>query len=199
MPAKSELGELFPILSSWGRLPDLKYRLTLKGKKNGVQASGRADIPLGIIEYDASISSCRISDAILKAMKKKREDSANLQPPKLKKFTPTVEFYDGDIIRKELNVTKVPRQFRYLGTTRYGTVKCRTYNQSEEQWKQLKAEAERQERRKDDVMLENEQIMREHEEKVRAILSKGISGEQIEAELQKYVLLIERSRSRLPK
>ena len=198
-PAKRELGELFSILSGWGRLPDLKYRLTLKSKKKGVQVNGGADISLGIIEYGASISSGRISDAILKLMQKKREESANIRPPKLKKFTPTVVFYDGDIIRKEVKVTKVPRQFKHLGTKYHGTVKQTTYNQAEEQWKRLKAEAERQERRKEDVMRENEQIIREHEEKVRAILSKGIAGEQIEAELQKYVLLIERSRSRLSK
>ena len=40
--------------------------------------------------------------------------------------------------------------------------------------------------------------MRAHEEKVREILSKSISGEEIESELKKYVLLIERSRSKIP-
>lgn len=199
MPAKRELGELFSILSGWGRLPDLKYRLTLKSKMKGVQVNGVADISLGIIAYGASISSGMICDAILKLMQKKREESANIRPPKLKKFTPTVVFYDGDIIRKEIKVTKVPRQFKHLGTKRYGTVKSTTYDQAEEQWKRLKAEAERQERRKEEILRENAQSMREHEEKVRAILNKGISGEQIEAEVQKYVLLIERSRSRLSK
>ena len=198
-PAKRELGELFSILSGWGCLPDLKYRLTLKCKKKGVQANCGADISLGIIEYCASISSDRIRDAILKPMKKRREESANIKPPKLKKFTPTVVFYDGEIIRKELKVTKVPRHFKHLGTKRYGTVKLTTYNQAEEQWKQLKAEAERQERKKDEILRENAQIMREHEEKVRAILGKGFSGEQIEAEAQKYVLFVERSRSRISK
>lgn len=46
-------------------------------------------------------------------------------------------------------------------------------------------------------MRENEQIMRDHEAKVRAILGKVISGAEIEAELGKYQLLIERSRSKL--
>ena len=164
-----------------------------------MQANGGVDISLGIIEYSASISSSRIRDAILKSMQKRREESANIQPPKLKKFTPTVVFYDGDIIRKETKVTRVPRQFKHLGTKYHGTVKQTTYNQAEEQWKRLKAEAERQERKKEEILRENAQLMREHEDKVRAILSRGISGEQIEAEVQKYVLLIERSRSRLPK
>ena len=196
-PAKKELGELFAILSNWGRLPNLKYRLTLKSSKNGVLVKGGKEIPLGIIEYTAAISSDRIRDAILKPLQKKRESSADIKPPKLKKYTPTVVFYDGDIIRKEMRVTKVPRTFKHLGTKHYGTVKSRTYEQAEEQWRQLKEEAERQERRKEEILHENAQIMREHEEKVREILSKGISGEQIEAEAQKYLLFIERSRSRL--
>jgi hypothetical protein len=33
---------------------------------------------------------------------------------------------------------------------------------------------------------------------MRAILNKPISGEEIESELKKYVLLIERSRSKIP-
>lgn len=198
VPAKKELGELFAILSRWGRLPNLKYRLTLKSSKNGVLVKGGKEIPLGIIEYAAAISSDRIRDAILKPLQKKRELAANIKPPKLKKFTPTVVFYDGDIIRKELKVTKVPRTFKHLGTKVNGTVKSRTYEQAEEQWQQLKEEAERQERRKEEIIQENAQAMREHEEKIREILSKGISGEQIEAEAQKYLLLIERSRSCLP-
>lgn len=62
----------------------------------------------------------------------------------------------------------------------------------------LKEEAERQERMRDEVLRENAQLMREHEDKVRAILSKGISGEQIEAEAKQYVLFVERSRTKLP-
>ena len=46
-------------------------------------------------------------------------------------------------------------------------------------------------------MRENAEIMRAHEGKIKDILSKGISGAEIEAEVCKYVLLIERSRSRL--
>jgi len=199
VPAKKELGELFAILSKWGQLPNLKYRLTLKSSKNGVLVKNGKEIHLGIIEYASSISSEKIRDAILKLLQRDREKAANIKPPKLKKFTPTVVLYDGDIIRKEMKVTKVPRTFKHLGTTHYSTVKLKTYNQAEEQWMRLKAEAERQERKMEEVRQENVQIMREHEDNVRAILSKGISGEQIEAEVQKYVLLIDRSRSRLPK
>ena len=181
-PAKIELGELHSILSNWGRLPNLKYRLTLKSGKNGVPVKGGKEIQLGIIEYDTTIPSDKIRDAVLTPMQKQREKAADIKPPKLKKFTPTVVFYDGNIISQEMRVTKVPRNW------------CK-----DNRWGRLRDEAERQERMKNKVLRENDRIMREYEENVRKILNKGISGEQIEAELQKYVLLIERSRSRLPK
>ena len=38
--------------------------------------------------------------------------------------------------------------------------------------------------------------MQEYESKVREMLDKGISGEEIEAEARKYVLLVERCRSK---
>ena len=196
-PAKTELKELYAIMSKWICLPDLKYRLTLKSAKDGKTTKGGREISLGIIAYGESISSERIRDAILKVMQKNRDKSANIKPPKLKKFRPTVVFYDGNIIRSEMNVTKVPREFKHLGTKTYGTVKARTYQQAEEQWKRLKEEAERQEQKKEEVMRENAEIMREHEERVRDILNKGISGAAIEAELEKYVLYIERSKSKL--
>lgn len=181
-PAKIELGELYSILSNWGCLPNLKFRLTLKSCKNGVLVKGGKEIHLGIVEYDTAISSEIIRDAILKPMQKQRERAADIKPPKLQKFTPTVVFYDGNMIFQEMRVTKVPRN------------SC-----GDRRWERLREEAERQERMKDKVLRENAQIMREYEDNIRKVLSKGISGEQIEAELQKYVLLIERSRSRLPK
>lgn len=195
-PAKRELGELYSILSDWGLLPDLKYRLTLKADKS--RGAAEKEISLGVVEYGASISPEKIRDALLKPLQKRRGKSADIKPPKIKKFTPTVVLYDGDIIRKELKVTKVPRVFKHLGTKTYGTVKNRTYEQAETQWKDLYEEALRQERKKEEVLQENARMMREHEEKVRAILNKGITGKEIEAEASKYVLFIERSRSRLP-
>ena len=66
-------------------------------------------------------------------------------------------------------------------------------------WEKLKEEAEKQERKLQEVRRENERLMQAYESKVREILSKEIRGEEIEAEARTYVLLIERSRSKLPK
>jgi translation initiation factor 2 beta subunit (eIF-2beta)/eIF-5 len=153
---------------------------------------------LGIIDYKDSISKSEICDAVLKPIQKRRERSVNIKPPKLKKYIPTVVLYDGDIIRKEMRVTKVPRTFRHLGTKNYGTVRRDAYSLAEEKWMELRDEAERQARKLDEVLAQNAQMMREYENEVRAILNKPISGEEIESELKKYVLLIERSRSKIP-
>ncbi len=194
VPSKVELKGLLPILASLGRVPENKFRLTLK------PTNGGKDIPIGIIEYGETVSAMKIRDALLPMMKARRERAANLPKPKLKKFTPTVVLYDGSIISSGLGgVTKVPRTFKHLGTKHQGTVKAATYMQAEERWKKLKAEAERQEREKEQVLRENQQRMQEYESKIRAILNQEIRGEDIENEAQKYVLLIERSRSRLPK
>ena len=63
----------------------------------------------------------------------------------------------------------------------------------------MKEEAEKQERKLQEVRRENERLMQAYESKVREILSKEFRGEEIEAEARKYVLSIERSRSKLPK
>ena len=190
-PSKKELGELYAILSKWDRLPTLRYRLTLKSSKNGSPVKCVKEIPLGIIKYAETISSDSIRDAVLKPLQEKREMSANIKPPKLKKFKPTVVLYDGDITRKEMTVTKVPRTFKHHGAS------TSKYNYALEQWQRLKREAELQQQKQDEVVRENARRMQEYNDKVRAILSKGITGEEIEAEVQKYVLLIERSRSRV--
>ena len=139
MPAKVELKELYDVLSRWNRLPDLKYRLTLKPTTKSSDG-----ISVGIIKYGACVDPAMMRDPVLKIMRQRQNRTVDIKPPKLEKFTPTVVFYDGDIIRKELKVTKVPRTFKHLGTKRYGTVKIATYNQAEQQWQALKAEAERQ-------------------------------------------------------
>ena len=194
VPSKVELKGLLPVLASWGKIPENKFRLTLKSTHGG------RDVPIGIIEYGESVSAMKIRDALLPTMKARREHAANLPKPKLKKFKPTVVFYDGSIIRSELGgVTKVPRKFKHLGTKHQGSVKSATYIQAEERWKKLKAEAERQERERESVLQANRQLMQEYETNIRAILNREIRGEDIEAEVQKYILLVERSRSNLPR
>jgi hypothetical protein len=174
-----------------GIMPDLKFRLTLKPKDGG-----NATV-MGIIGYSESMSRDKIREFLVKAISARRVKSVNIKEPRFKKFTPTVVFYDGDIIRKEMRVTKVPRTFTHLGTKYYGTVKASTYYQAEKQWVELKNEAERQERKQREVRENNDRLMQEYNDKVKTIISKPITGEEIEAECAKYILVIERSRSRL--
>ena len=190
-PAKKELGELYSLLSWIGMMPDLKFRLTLKPKVGG------GSTVMGIIGYNETMSRDKIRDVVVKSIQAKREKSINIKPPRLKKFTPTVVLYDGDIIRKEIRVTKVPRTFKHLGTKHHGYVKSSTYSQAENQWMELKNEAERQESKLRSILENNERAMQEYRNKIEAIIGKMITGEEIEAAAGQYILLIERSRSRL--
>ena len=190
-PAKKELGELYSLLSGMGMMPDLKVRLTLKSKVGGDSTV------MGIIGYNETMSRDKIRDVVVKSIQAKREKSINIKPPRLKKFTPTVVLYDGDIIRKEMRVTKVPRTFKHLGSKHHGYVKSSTYSQAENQWAELKNEAERQESKLRSILENNERAMQEYRNKIEAIIGKMITGEEIEAAAGQYILLIERSRSRL--
>ena len=190
-PAKKELGELYSLLSGMGMMPDLKFRLTLKSKVGGDSTV------MGIIGYNETMSRDKIRDVVVKSIQAKREKSINIKPPRLKKFTPTVVLYDGDIIRKEMRVTKVPRTFKHLGSKHHGYVKSSTYSQAKNQWMELKNEAERQESKLRSILENNERAMQEYRNKIEAIIGKMITGEEIEAAAGQYILLIERSRSRL--
>ena len=181
IPAKDELHELFDVLSGWKRLPDLKYRLTLKPVGKSRTANGGKAIPLGVIGYAESLSMRQIRDAIEKALQEHRERTADIKRPKLKSFTPTVVFYDGDVVRKEMKLTKVPRRGGY----------------SDGEGRRLRDEAERQERKLLRIQQENEELMYQYENKIRSLRAERFDDAQIEAEARKYVLLVERSRSRL--
>ena len=196
-PVNTELKGLYPILKSWRRIPEYKLRISLK------PLNGGKSIPMGIIDYGAPVTAWKIRDALLPVLRARREESIDLPKPRLKTFTPTVVFYDGDTVRTGFKgVKQIPRDFKFHGTT---VNDYRGYHGSEiehrarERWRKFADEASRQERKLQEVRRENERLMQEYESKVREILSKEIRGEEIEAEARKYVLLIERSRSKLPK
>ena len=67
-------------------------------------------------------------------------------------------------------------------------------------WEELKQEAERQERKADDVEASNFAAIQEYKRKLDE-LSRNITvtEREILAELQRYSLYVERSRTRLPK
>ena len=178
-PANTELKGLYSILKSWGRIPEYKLRISLK------PLNGGKSIPMGIIDYGAPVTAWKIRDALLPVLRARREESIDLPKPRLKTFKPNVVFYGGDTVRTGFGgITQVPRTF---------------VNTNLDRWLKLNNEAQRQERKLQEVRRENERLMQEYESKVREILSKEIRGEEIEAEARKYVLLIERSRSKLPK
>ncbi len=197
-PMGDELGELDVAMETLQiQMPDVRYRLSLKSRTGG------EDIPLGIIQgWDRfSLRRAReeVKDAI--AERQSRTRSASLSKPKLKKFKPTVVFYDGDIIKKGVDgVTRVPKTFKYLGTERYddyihvSDIKRR----AREKWKLMRDEAEWQERRVIEVNAENQAAMEAYKrqcEEARGNVS--VSDKDIDEELKKYVLLIERSRTKV--
>lgn len=178
VPGRAELGGLWSVLSNWGNMPRQKYRLSLK------PVAGGRNLSLGIIGYTDSVSMDKVREQLLANLQSKRDKSANIKPPRFKRFKPTVVFCDAGHIEKRLDgVIEVARKYN-------SSMDSRT-------WGRLHDEAERQERKQMEVQRENQRLQAEYESKVSAILNKGIKGEELEAEARKYVLLIERSRSKL--
>lgn len=192
-PMSTELKELQPVLAAVRRMPTQRLRLSLQERASGNK------IPLGIYEYNQAAPREKIKNEMVRLVGERRAKALNITPPKLKKFVPTVEFYTGDIIRKEHGRTLVPRTFTHLGTKQNGYVKEETVSWAERQWRDYKEEAERQERRVAEVERENAERMRAYEAKLREISGRPITGEEIEKECGKFQLLVERSRSKLEK
>ena len=197
-PMGDELGELDVAMETLQiQTPDVRYRLSLK-PRNGGEA-----ISLGIIQGRDRLSLRRTREEVKGEIveRQARTRLASLRKPKLKKFKQTVVFYDGDIIKKGIDgVTRIPRTFKYLGTSRYddyihiSDVKRRT----REKWERMRDEAERQERRVIEVNAENHAAMEAYERQCEEARSNvSVSDKDIDEELKKYVLLIERSRTKV--
>lgn len=192
-PMSTELKELQPVLAAVRRVPAQRLRLSLQERASGNK------IPLGVYEYNQAAPRDKIKTEMVRLIGERRAKALNITPPKLKKFVPTVKFYTGDIIRKEIGRTLVPRTFTHLGTKHHGYVKEETVLSAEREWRVYKEEAERQERRVVEVERENAERMRAYEAKLREISGRPITGEEIEKECGKFHLLVERSRSKLEK
>lgn len=198
-PMGDELGEaMASIMALHMKLPDVRYRLSLKPK------SGGEGLPLGIISGRERLPFVRMREAVKKVVAERQaaQALAKLKKPKAKRFKPTVIFYDGSIISKSLNgVTRVPRSFTYLGTSRgnnYSHVND-IRERAREKWEKMRAEAERQERKAREVEAENAAALQAYKRK-RAELSRNVdvSDRDVEAELARYGLLVERSRTKIP-
>ena len=199
-PIADELEDLYSVFTTFRmRAPEVKYRLTLKPKDAG------EDLPLATIQSGEKVQRSKIRDLIRELISKRKlnKASSELRRPKLRGFRKTVEFYDGDKISKSLGgVTRIPRSFNYVGTSRahdnYSHVQG-TVDRARAEYNKLRAEAERQERQAARIEQQNEARMAEYEER-RQALARGIQvrESEIDYELQKYDLLIERSKTKLP-
>lgn len=199
-PLADEIGDADAAFESLRmKMPDVRYRVTLKPK------SGGDDIPLGVIDGSQRISGDRMRAAVKDALAERKLASAGakLKRPKMKKYRPKVVLYNGEIVKKMAGSTLVPKTFKFLGTSRYHDEKRHVQDivdKARREWEELKQEAERQERKADDVEASNFAAMQEYKRKLDE-LSRNISVTEREVllELQKYILYVERSRTRLPK
>ena len=210
-PISKDCGDVCPLADEIGdadaafeslrmTLPEVRYRMTLKPK------SGGDDIPLGVIDGSQRLSGDKIRAAVkgVLAERKLASAGANLKRPKIKKYKPKVVLYDGEkIVKKMDGSTLVPKSFKFLGTSRYHDEKRHVQDivdKARRKWEELKQEAERQERKADDVEASNFAAIQEYKRKLDE-LSRNISvtEREILSELQKYSLYVERSRTRLPK
>lgn len=187
-PMGDELGETYVSIETLRvKLPDVKYRLTLQPK-----AGGR-DISLGVIQGRERLPVRRVREAVSALVSEGHRKSAALQLRRLKKpepkrFRPTVVFYDGGILSTSINgVKQVPRTSRYL------------HWREREKWEQMRVEAERQEQMAREVEAANYAAMEAYKRKrAEASRNVSVSDREIDCELQKWKLLIERSRTKVP-
>ena len=198
-PMGDELGEANVVLATLRiRLPDVKYRLTLRPKVGG------RDIALGVIQGRERLPMRRVREAVKGVLAERRvaRQLARLKKPTPERFKPTVVFYDGTTMSKSLNgVTRVPRSFTYLGTSRRGNGYAHVQELVERErakYERMRAEAERQERKACEVEAANHAAMEAYRRKREDVLHNvSVSDREIDCELQKWKLLIERSRTKV--
>jgi len=163
---------------------------------------GRGEIKLGIVEKEIDIQAIRSKIREQLTERKLKAAGKRINPPTMKKFKRTVVFYEGEKILKEMTgVTKVPRSFKFFGTSLNKDGKSHVNDiigRARQKWEALCDEARRQEEAELAVVAENQRRIDEYRSKTDAALrdSKPTEGE-VDAELAKYRLLIERSRAKL--
>jgi len=186
-PLPDFMGETLPVLNALRAVaPSVKYRISLKAK------DGRGEIKLGIVEKEIDIQVIRSKIREQLTDRKLKTAGSEIKPPVMKKFKRTVVFYDGGIMKKEIGgLIKVPRHYVYKGSWQNRTT-------AEERWKELSKKAEEQDREELEVEAENQRRMDEYRRKTDVILRNSKPSEsEVDAELAKYRLLIERSRTKL--
>ena len=198
-PAQVECKDLYQVLVELGAsFEEMKCRISL------VQKDGSKTVQLGVISYDGLVDwevlQEKGEELILSSRKSKARNSSSKM--KLKKFKPTVVYYDGDMIRKDIHgVTHVPRVFVHKGTSTYGWKETKTIEDARRKWKILCKEAERQEEKAREVAEENERRMsaaeREQLRKEREL--SRVNDEDLEKEFAKWRLMVDRGKIRSKK
>ena len=201
LPVALFLGDGYAVAKSLGvTLPEVKYRVTLQNGKNV------GDLQLGIFAASESVSAeivrSKVRERLTEQMLKKA--GKGLTPPKMKKIKRTVVFYEGEKIFKAMNgVTKVPRSFKFFGTSRYNDNKSHVNDiieRARRQWESLSEEAKRQDDRELEVEAQNRRAQEEYQRRLdEAIRNARASSDDIDNELKNCKLLIERSKSKLKK
>lgn len=193
------LGEGYAAMQSLRSVaPEIKFRITLQ---NG---QSNRDIPLGVFKAEERVSAESVRSKVRDRLteEKLKKAGSGLTPPKMKKVKRTVVFYEGERIFKAMNgVTKVPRTFKFFGTSRNNDNKSHVNDiieRAKAQWEALCEEAKRQERRELEVEEENRQAKEEYQRRVDAAMRNArADSDDVDAELKKFKLLIERSKSKL--
>lgn len=198
-PLSDFMGGSLPVLNALHVAPPaIKYRVTLKAR------NGSGEIKIGVVEKEMDLQTIRSKVREQLTDRKLKSSGSGIKPPAMKKIKRTVVFYDGEkIVKGMTGVTKVPRSFTFFGTARNHDNKAHVEDiiaQARRKWESLREEAERQDRRELEIEAENQRRMDEYRRKVDTALrnSKATEGE-VDAELRLYRLLIERSRTKLPK
>ena len=178
--------------------PEVKFRITLQSR----QSNG--DIPLGVFKAAESISAESVRSKIRDRLteEKLKKAGSGLTPPKMKKVKRTVVFYEGEKVFKTMTgVTKIPRTFKFFGTSRNNDNKAHVQDiidRAKARWEALCEEARSQERRELEVEAENRRAKEEYQRRVDAAMRNArADSDDVDAELKKFKLLIERSKSKL--
>ena len=199
LPVSLFLGDGYSAVKSLrAALPEVKFRVILQNEQNG------GGISLGVFAASEDISSEIVRSKVREQLTEKmlKKAGSGLKPPKMKKVKRTVVFYEGEKIFKAMNgVTKVPRSFKFFGTSRSKDDKAHVNDiieRARKKWEDLCEEARRQERRELEVEAENQQAKEEYQRQVDAAMRKArASSDDVDKALKNCKLLIERSKSKL--
>lgn len=189
VPLADFMGGSLPVLRALQVIqPLVKYRITLQAK------TGKGTLKLGIVENEIDLQAIRAKIRGQLTDRRLQRMGIGLKPPRMKKFKRTVVFYDGEIMKKDIGgLTKIPRHYVFR-------VSAQNRTTAEEQWKKLAKIAEEEERRDLEVEEENQRRMDEYRRKADEALRNSRPTEaEVDSELSRYRMLIERSRTKLPK